>query len=177
MTSSALVDTGADLAGRPLQDPARSRRLLRHDRLAAVGRGARGYPRADPIGRVARLAGNDAGRHGAVARRGKTMMDCHRFVLAPGATSEGAYRPRRRGIHPCAVGSAGVGARQRPVLRSFARRFSSILKAAAIILAQSSRWRNHIALDQYAADILSPAQYRLSPCLFYRTGRENEFRR
>jgi DNA-binding transcriptional MerR regulator/quercetin dioxygenase-like cupin family protein len=23
---------------------------------------------------------------------GKTMMDCHRFVLAPGATSEGAYR-------------------------------------------------------------------------------------
>ncbi|ENN84404.1 hypothetical protein RHSP_22821 [Rhizobium freirei PRF 81] len=129
---------------------------------------------------MARLAGDDAWRHRPVARRGKNDDGLPSLRAGAGGRKRGRLSPRGRGVHPCPGRAPGTGARQRPVLRSPARRFALFRKPPLSFLAQPPRRRNHLALDQHAADILNCAgiviRYRYHPvCSIERT--KSEFRK
>ncbi len=85
---------------------------------------------------------------------GKNQMDCHRFVLAPGASSEGAYRHEGGGIRLRPLRTCGVRAGFGSVLRSPPGRLPLFREPPPPCLVEQARRRNRVVVDQYAADVL-----------------------
>lgn len=84
---------------------------------------------------------------------GKNQMDCHRFVLAPGASSEGAYRHEGRNSSTSSPDmwsscwiriSSTISTRATPLFR----------EPPPPCLVEQARRRNRVVVDQYAADVL-----------------------
>ncbi len=86
---------------------------------------------------------------------GRRMMDCHRFVLAPGAASEGAYRHEGEEFMHVLSGRLELVLDFDQFFDLGPGDFALLRKPPLSFLAQSSRWRDRAPVDQYTTDILT----------------------